>query len=287
MNRYAMLLSLVALALAGWVFATQGKAPPAADSDIGAVEVASLRDAMGRLEARLGDLERQSGLLAPLAPRTDDTLPRGTARPRLEGLGGVDPVAEAAPRTIEERLAELETWKEERAAAATNGQRAVQFGSHKEWIADLDGLEKRLDLDGPQRRDAERIIERTKGELERLAETPNEDGQTLKELQEAMQVGPGARGDDVAGAMLAQIGKVMTFRNSKVPGSDETYQAAEQRIRARGRTQLRETLRPDQHTRFDDSHVDSLFGGAGAGGVAVAFSTSATLFEEESSADPR
>ena len=70
-------------------------------------------------------------------------------------------------------------------------------------------------------------------------------------------------GEDGMAKFHEHMAEMSRLRQSKVPGTNETYAQAERRLRKDGKARARSFLNPDQAKTWDKSHTDMLFGGGG------------------------
>ncbi|MBL9086529.1 MAG: Spy/CpxP family protein refolding chaperone [Planctomycetia bacterium] len=276
MQQVALALSVLAVALAGWV-ALRTSAGPADRLDRVEAELDELRV----LETRVANAERRlaeaaasrPGPVEPPPPRGDDgTLAASPRAAAASGAAGAD--GAAAP--VESRLAELT----KRLAAVEEKTKDVEPGSPvalargglaralgpRGFVTTLDDAQKQLDLSATQRADWDRTLAETKRELDDLRSIPDDEGKTWKQHNEDLVRGM------ADGSGRFDLGKLMALRGKKVPGRNETYGEAEARIRTQAKQRLRDPLTPEQQKKFDESNVDPLIG-AGNGPVAFTFST--------------
>lgn len=276
MQQVALVLSVLAVGLAGWV-AYQTSSGPAdrldrVEADLDELRVLETRVANAERRLAEATAARPGPVEAPPPRRDDGTL---AASPRAEAAGGAASAA-AAAAPVETRLAELT----KRLAAVEEKTKDVEPGSPiglarsgfaralppRGFVATLDDAQKQLDLSPTQRADWDRTLAETKRELDDLRSIPDEEGKTWKQHNEDLVRGL----SDGSGRF--DLSKLMALRGKKVPGRPETYGEAEARIRTQAKQRLRDPLTPDQQKKFDESNVDPLIG-AGSGPVAVTFST--------------
>jgi hypothetical protein len=263
MAKFALPLAVVSLALAGWL----------------ALEVSSLRDEVRTLSTvpSVGPAREEAAAPPPIV-RAEPASPAADAAPDTSGsapgaaLRGValEP-AEMSRRltALEEKVQGYEAgfakWKER---AASGEMPRVHFQAPR-FIHDLDSAAKELGLDERQKASLGQVVDDSKRELERLHTTPNDEGLTWKEAGKIKFEGNADGGIIAFGGNMEKMEK---FRNSKVPGSNETYGEADKRIRRQAKENARRILTPEQQKTFDSSMTDPLFGGMG-GDMSVAFSS--------------
>jgi hypothetical protein len=283
MSKTALALASAALALAGWTSLQQC----GAREDLSAV-----LDGQQALDVRLGALERGLAGLRDAQPPAEVLTAPAPARaadaeaPALAGTARPGP----RPASVEQRLAQLERQlaAREKPAAAGGPQVAFEGGEGGapvtfsfgpgNWIGNVNQATKALGLDDSQRAGLERVVEDVRREIQALHERPNEDGVTMKQIQEGFQPGD-AFGEEAMAGLHEHMAKMAKFRASKVPGTDETYAQAERRIRKDGKARARSYLNADQAKTWDKSHTDGLFGGGESMAASVVVMDGAPVLE--------
>lgn len=276
MQQVALVLSVLAVGLAGWV-AYQTSSGPAdrldrIEADLDGLRVLETRVANAERRLAEATAARPGPVEAPPPRRDDGTL---AAAPRVETSGGAASAA-GATAPVESRLAELtkrlaaveEKTKDVEPGAPIplpRGAMARAFGP-RGFVTTLDDAQKQLDLSASQRADWDRTLADAKRELDDLRSIPDDEGKTWKQHNEDLVRGL------ADGSGRFDLSKLMALRGKKVPGRTETYGEAEARVRTEAKQRLRDPLTPDQQKKFDESNVDPLIG-AGSGPVAVTFST--------------
>ncbi|MGE0193492.1 MAG: hypothetical protein AB7T63_15790 [Planctomycetota bacterium] len=275
MQHLALVIAVAALAVAGWTYLERPSAPAA---EVDAAGTGALESRLEALADEIRALREQRG---PLAGRPVPTAARGP------GLTAPEPApagtrAEVVQGTIEERLAELESWREDREEADRDAAAVPHFRSmQRKMITDADSAQKALDLSASQRADLERIIDDTRLEIDRLMDTPDEDGVTLRSLQKDTGVSISGGGSIDMSKILANAGKVQAFKNRTIPGRNETYAQAENRIRDDAKRRIRDSLTEEQRGKYDNSFSEPLIPRAGTGGaISVAFATDVVTTDE-------
>jgi hypothetical protein len=281
MGKLALVLSVLALSGAGWaVWSSCERARP--DED---------RDALGALDARLATIERT---LAELAARPAPVAPLPGSAPSASSTGlatgggspTLGPLLQGSPKaqaTMEERVAQLEKQLAAQAegsagAARLLGGEAQVFSPPGFW-PDAAAAAKALKLDSVQASRLEGIVDATQRELDELFAKPNEEGVLWKDVNQGLTLEAGETGD-LLGKLGEHMKKVAKFRSSKVPGTNETYKEAEERIRKDGKERARSLLDRDQARVWDRSHPDSLWqGGAGGDGSISLMTTNGDALE--------
>lgn len=268
MARLALGLALVAVALSAWAAI---RSPGGSDGV--AVDGGTALDArLAAIEARLNEAlaARPTPLPGREAPRAAADL---AASPAV-GRPGLDPETLATRLAeVDKRLASVEGRIEEKGAAPSGdaptrffaGSRGGPALAPQGIVTSLDDAEARFSLSASQRADWERALEDARRELDTIHGLPDQDGKTWKQHQEeAMKSLESGRFD---------LGRLLSLRARNVPGRDETYGEAEQRVRAQTKKRLRDALTQDQQKKYDESFVDPLIGGGPGFGAAVSFTT--------------
>ncbi|MDJ0976018.1 MAG: hypothetical protein QNJ98_16285 [Planctomycetota bacterium] len=278
MDKLAVILAIVAVALGG--YAAFGKTEEGSSGSYD-TSVSDLADRIATLEAENEEYKKLLGVGGPMAvdaeAGADAAEPGTNAAAALKGrshLAVPKRVADLEARLADydQRFADMEAKKAEEKKDEP-WKRASRFFGKNKFLANLDQAEKALDLDSSQRAQLDRIIDTTKAELERLYDTPNDEGKTLKELMKPATINLSGDADSNIVSLMGNLGKVRKFKQSKVPGTNETYAEAEKRIRDAGKRDARGLLNEDQQKKWDDSHTSALFSPPGAmTGSVVTFS---------------
>lgn len=225
------------------------------------------------LYLKVGQLERDLGN-PRAAPRGADRLPEmaleGPGRsvaPEARAMGEVDrddPPAhalatkDAKPVSLEERIERLE--REQKTLRAGHGM--PMFSDR--FARNIDDLEKQLSLTSAQRTRIEDAVGRARQRIEDVLKIPDETGKSpyerraeaRKKLEEAMK-------NPQAGGVLAFATDLMSHRNRKIPGRNDTYGGEIDRIRREARQEIKNELDPKQQETFQQTNVDALLGDAG------------------------
>jgi hypothetical protein len=276
MSKVALVVALLAAGLAGWT---------AFERECLRGELARVDEAQQGVEARLAEAERalaqlragsppEVALLA--APGAPGGTPVDATTPGVAGAGGPSlATTQKAPATVEQRLAQLEkelaAARTEKGASKDEGAAPAPFVlSSPRFLGSLEQAEKQLKLDAAQKAGLERVIDEVERDLDALATRRNDEGKTLKELQEAFRPAAGydegGMGEEGMAKFHEHMAALARFRASKVPGTNETFAEAERRIRKEGKARARAYLSPEQAKTWDRSHVDPLFRGGSGGG---------------------
>lgn len=285
MGKTALLVALVACGLAGWALYEQRGARE---------DLAAVTEGQQSLDGRLLAIERGLADLRQ-APAPGETLSAPAPDSAAPADGAQGPALAGAPKpapralSLEQRLAKLEQDLAGRAKGAAAGARievpgadddaplTLSFGP-RNWLGSLDQATKALNLDASQRSGLERVIEDVQREWAALREQPNEEGQTLKQLQESFNP-TSSFGEEGMAGLHEHMAKVARFHASKVPGTNETYEQAARRIRKDGKARARSYLNADQAKTWDKSHTEALFGGGEAMHASVMVMDAAPVFE--------
>jgi hypothetical protein len=273
MARFGFVVAVLAAAAAAWA----------------ALEVRSLRQVVETQAQEIADVRgagfgraaHPSGAQPKIVVSSDEPAgtPAGTAVGPLPG-DGAPTLAASRPEdsaSLDAKVAALEERVKANEQAVSSFRRRGEGGpqvamSMPKFLHDVDSAVRELKLDDGQRADLERIVEDSKRALDDLRSRPNDEGLTWKEVSKFKLEG------SADGGMISFGGnfeKMEAFRKSKVPGTNETYGEADQRIRRNAKDSLRRTLTPEQQKTFDGAHSDPLFGGGGFGMVSAVLSTEA------------
>ena len=182
------------------------------------------------------------------------------------------PVVETVT-ALEKRLAALEEKSKAADASPRSGfSRAIgrmPGGGH--LYTSLDDAKEDLALTDSQKADWERALADTERAMDELRKTPDDDGKTYDAMMKEMFEGSGTDG----GAMKLDLGKMMSFRNKRIPGRSETYGQADARIKTEAKRRLRDGLSSEQQAKFDKANVDPMLGG-GFGPAVMSFAVSSS-----------
>ena len=256
--KVAILLSLVALGLAGFLAydrfggcsSCKGSATPDASP------TAALEEEIRDLKSRIAMLENRPEAVPP--PAAGPTL-HAAARPATTGAAAPAPEAVAE---MEKRLAALEEYKakaEEEAKARPRQMSGRNWRGAGNFYTSVDDAKEDLKLTDQQKGDFDRIAADAKRDLEEVWKIPDEDGKTYEQVM-ADLIKPGSDGQP-----KFDIAKVLNFRTKTIPGRNETYGAADKRIRDTGKAAMRNSLSTEQQSKFDKANTDAMFGTPGLG----------------------
>lgn len=243
----ALLLAVGAAGVAGYAATRE----PAAGGDVDA-RLLAVEDQLSRVEAELGALRaasRPPPSLMGLSP---------TAEPAEDPAVGAAQraAAEAAAAAMQEPLVIEEGAKAEALRELVNEaveKKAAQMGAMREKKPTLDSFAAVLELDEAQREKVARDVVASQQEIRTLLEIPAEDGTVfLDELVEILAGGMAQPGSGKErGAAL--FGRLMS---EKVPGTDETYAAQAEAVKARLRTSFQRDFSTTQYATFETWRMD-------------------------------
>jgi hypothetical protein len=265
MAKVALVLSLAALLLAGWTAYDRHVATSSTHADtVAAAPVPDER--LAALERRLAALEGR--------PALAEARPAGASLARPSAAD-----AHAAVPDLERRIAALEaTDKKVRELLPIDGGNAeagrlalaqsVETPEHvvnpipgPMFLGSVDDAAKQLDLTPAQKADLERIAADANRRIEELKKIPDEEGKTWADAETTSLEVPGGQG--ALRVMFGSNDKVRAFREKTIPGRNESFGAAERKIVADAKSQVRSGLSPDQQKKWDAAKTESLFGGDG------------------------
>jgi hypothetical protein len=162
------------------------------------------------------------------------------------------------------------TALEEASKAEQGALRSARGAMNDRFYFNLDSAAKSLALSERQKADMKDLIDAGKRELADLYAIPSDDGVTWAELRKPIQATVGGDGGGLTFAM-PDFQKIEKLKKSRIPGSSETFGQAEQRIKDRSFSEMRNLLTPEQTKKWDDAHKDNLLGSGGAGVASIAF----------------
>jgi hypothetical protein len=275
--RVAVGLSIVAAAAAGY----------AAWTACGlSQDLRTQQEQSALLAQRLSDAE--SALAAERTASAAKPPSRVPAPDATAGLAGRSAAGTASvPVDVEARLAALEKTeaqfrrllgpdgaasKDDDAAGALAralpqiGDAPVHFEMPTVYGSPEDAA-KHLELSPSQKSEFERAAADSKREMDELKKIPDDTGKTWNDVsKETFTMGDG-------GVFSFDTSKLRDFREKTVPGRNESYGAAEKRIREGAKSRLRSALTPDQQAKFDKAMVDPMLGTSGSDGASMIFSS--------------
>ena len=270
MDKLALLLALGALGVAVWWGPLdQGRTH---DSAVAPVDDASdLREEVATLRRELESLRGGQQTLgpSPVPGGTPALLGQGQQRPAASGVSA----PRAQPASVAERLAAIEAWRteeEERRSKpvtwATESGGPVVFGGNHKVIGSPDQATKALSLSAGQQAELKETLDELKAEMQRLQDIPNEEGETLRELNERFdaklkEAQDGGTFDP--SVVFEQLGATSKFMRGKIPGRSETYAEAETRLRKEAKSRIRNGLDSAQRETWDKSMTEPLFPSSG------------------------
>jgi hypothetical protein len=263
MHRLTLGVAILAAALAGW---------QALESQSLRAELQAQRSDLVTLAARLDRAEPAAGWEAAPPLRAEAPAAAPEAAGAVEGEG--PPLLSSRPVTPQTLVGEVQAMRqriEEQDRTIAGLREFVERPPQRlpilrasTFVRNVDDLQRVLDLDGHQRAEVERILEDGKRLLADLRSIPNAEGKTWAQasLPRWQQASDDASGVTV---LMANVQERARFLASKVPGRDETYGQAEQRIRREGESRLQDLLTPAQRETLRGTHTAHLFGGSGDG----------------------
>lgn len=271
MAKFAFVLAVLAFCGAGWAVWSVEQDRQKDD-----------REALDAISMRLAAMERTlAELKARLAPESvlEAALPTETSDLATSKGPRLTPPRHARA-TLEDRLAALE--KEMAAARAQEELRTLadniatgtpafgQVVAIPGFWPDVAAAASAMKLDSVQASRLGGIVESTQRDLDDLYARPNEEGVKWTDLNQSLKVDASEPGEFMT-KMGEHMKKVAQFKAGKVPGANETYGDAVQRIRKDGRERARALLDADQVKVWDRSNPDSLFPGPNGPGTMTFF----------------
>jgi len=180
-----------------------------------------------------------------------------------------------SPGTLEERIERLEA---DRDRLAREVERTRDLPGARAWkgprafARNVDDLSSRLNLTPTQRARIQDAVDRGKQRIDEILRIPDESGKSpyerreeqRKKLKEALK-DPGK----AAGGVLALAGDFMSYRESKIPGRNETYGQEIERVQKETRDEISQSLDASQKEAFADTNIDSMLGGGGSMALAI------------------
>lgn len=199
------------------------------------------------------------------------------------------------PSSLEERIAKLE--REQKTLRAGHGMPRVS----DRFAGNMDDLATQLSLTSTQRTRIEDAVARGRQRIEDILKIPDETGKSpferraeaRKKMEEAMK-------NPEPGGVLAFATDLMSSRSRKIPGRNETYAEAINRVRKETRDEISSALDATQRETFEQTNIDGLMGetgqvsfayavgdaGAGESAGMVIEMGSSVAIEEEASKPP-
>jgi len=168
--------------------------------------------------------------------------------------------ADTRPESLEERITRLEHGQQ-----ALQTERGIPFRSMR-FARNAEDLAKQLSLTSTQRTRIEDVIGRGRQRIEDVLKIPDETGKSpferraeaRKNIEEAMKnPRPGGAG------MLSIATDMISYRDQKIPGRNDTYGDEIDRIRKETREEISTALDAKQQEAFQQTNVDGLLGEAG------------------------
>ncbi len=191
--------------------------------------------------------------LEPTPPA--DAPPAAPVRPTLSGAPPAPSSNRDGPNVLEVALSG--TALEVRTGVWSSNSRAITFFG--ESMRSFDVLEERLGLSPRQRQAMEGVVADAKRDLADLRRIPDEAGRTWEQVQrDAVRMEDGVR--------VVDDSEALAFRERKIPRSEETYGAAEQRILEAAKARMGESLDADQSQKFSNLDPTPILGPRTPGG---------------------
>ncbi len=218
--------------------------PRAAPREGARVTETALDGGQGPIAMRRGGGEREPGLGAVEA--ADDAS---------AGVGA----ARDSPASIEERIARLE--RDQKALRPGHG---MPWRPSQTFARNVDDLARHLSLTSTQRTRIEDVIARGRQRIEDVLKIPDETGKSpyerraeaRKKIEEAMK-------NPQPGGLLAFATDLVSSRDRKIPGRNDTYADEIDRVRKETREEISSALDAKQRESFEQTNVDGLLGEAG------------------------
>ena len=279
MDKLALIISLVALAAGGYAFLGDGGASTDTATAAPSSELAALREEVQALREQIQTLtpgEVLSGRAAPAGTVADG--PQLTGHAGATGEAPLHGRAEGAP-TLASLQAEIASLRE-RVEAAPDApmQRMVQRAVGNRFF-NVEQAAAALELDEMQRRDMDQTVQDTREELQRLYAMENDEGLTYDEARKGRTMGSEDQGFRIS---MPDFHKMKAWRESRIPGSSETFAEAEQRIISQANDDIGRRLTPEQNEKWEKANRDHLYGSHGVpGGVTMVTTSFGGLAEDD------
>lgn len=186
---------------------------------------------------------------------SEPSADRGAAV-HASGRGSANP----RPESLEERITRLEHGQQ-----ALRTERGIPFRSQR-FARNTEDLAKQLSLTSTQRTRIDDVIGRARQRIEDVLKIPDETGKSpferraeaRKNIEEAMKnPRPGVPG------MLSIATDMISYRDQKIPGRNDTYGDEIDRIRKETREEISTALDAKQQEAFQETNVDGLLGETG------------------------
>jgi len=221
-----------------------------------------------------GEAARAYPLPAPAAAGGTGT--GGESRPAATAAAPGAGSGERAP-SLEERVMRLE-----------ESQKAMQVRERpwrqieRTFARDVDDLARKLSLTPTQKVQMEDVVTRGRQRIEDVLKIPDETGKSPYERRvEARKRLADAMHGSEPGGVLAFATDMVSYRNRKIPGRNDTYGAEIDRIRKETREEMGRVLDAKQQEDFDQMNVDGLLGEGGQVSIAYAVGDVGAAIEVE------
>jgi hypothetical protein len=186
------------------------------------------------------------------------------AAERTPGEAEAGPVQVAskatAPKaqTLEERITRLE-----RRAQAGGGPLERPWRTRR-FARNVDDLAEHLSLTQTQKARIQDVIDRGRQRIDDVLKIPDETGKSPYERREEGR----KKLEELAknpqpGAVLGMATDMLSYRERKIPGRNETYGSEIDRIRREAREEIATALDVKQREAFEQTDTDTLLGGGG------------------------
>ena len=266
MLKLNLLLALAALGLGGYaVFSQSPKSDSEADS--ASARLSSMEASIAAIEEQLRELHsRGFNDTLTASPFTSPAALPPSDSPTLNGTGEskdtfVATNGSASDGSLNEELAKV---KEELAKLKESHKRPsptiFSSSGRRGLFRNSEDLAKQLELDDNQKADIEDILAGAKEELDALLDEQNEDGETMRgvqeELSEAMKKFAANHVHDEptkvdSSSISNYFRRISDFGSSRLPGRDKTYNQAAKEIRDRAFGRVGDTMAPDQEEKWN------------------------------------
>ncbi len=257
MDKITLIAALAALAVGAFSISQK---------DGGEAKIADLTEANSDLKDHVTALEVKIDKLLSM-DGTPSTLSADAPASGGEGSdAGSVGLATRKPTTPLERLAELErTVKRQNEMLAKMDAEEKATGDAASSIRrfmpgnfyfNADAAARDLELSERQKTDMEDTLDRAKRELKDLYATENDDGETWAEVGKPKMTKMG--NDSGISFAMPNFQKINKFKQSRIPGSSETFGQAEKRIKDNAYANVRRTLPADKAKKWDKANKDAL-----------------------------
>lgn len=241
----ALVVSLLAVGAAGYVFLQEREGPLDVET-----RIQTLETQIARLESALEDREEadRPTLLGPSVRRDQPRQIEALDAPDAPGDAPSDPTEGALAEPISSSVEALRELVDEAV-----DRKAIELRTMENKKPSIDVFANTLELTDTQRQAAEQEIVRSQGEIKAILETPAQDGTYfMDELVEVLADGVANPGKN-PGRGMKLFGRLLT---ENVPGSNETYAVRTEAVKQRLRETFKRNWTPEQFTRFHEWKMD-------------------------------